>query len=426
MRVLSLVSLLALSLVACTVNYHPAPSHPESEPSASKSAPAEKPQPRQPEARAEKPTKTAGSKKTTKRSPKRRVGVVARRPPSPTPGEGTIAPPPTLTFSDADLGTPFTADFRAIRGGAGKNLFPQGKITREERTRYEGNVIVINDIQAFRAHVGAWGVEGSVATARNRRYAAHRALEITRCSWIDDRTAARRAPKTAVYYPAAICYGYRYEALLEGDAKEFHAGVKARLLSYSGGLRAFARSHKLKFSIKAEGLHRKPGCSVLTFSDPQTFEGCYTPRAGEKGDTPVWVEWRVIPGRKAAKEKIKWEEANFAKCGGIREDCHPCKRWQFTSAEFSGTGGDFASEADVRVVIYEPNGRERTLRGRRPSFPRKPIIAEPGDTIDYYAYDEDVFFDDPLGSGIVHVHEYHPGGEAVGGRLTLIGTCEKY
>ena len=335
-----------------------------------------------------------------------------------------IAPPPTLTFSERDLGTPYSAEFRAYRGPDGRSLFPKGDVVNDVRTRYEGSVFTIDTEQSLRAHAGAWGVDVSGSTTSSSRYAAHRAVQIDRCSWVDDRTAMRNAPAAAVYYPAAICYGHRYEAVLEGSISQFTAGVKASFLIFSAGLDAFAAQHKLKLNIKADGLKRKATCNSLTFNDPAAFEACFEPAMS--ASTPIWVEWRVIPGRKPAPGKFNWKPTRTSNCGGTADKCRPCQSWRFESTLFSGDGGDFGSDADIRIVVTEPNGAERKLYGSASSFKNNPIYAAPGDVIRYYAYDEDVFFDDPLGSGFLSVQEFHRDGRASSGRLTAIGVCEKF
>ncbi len=353
-----------------------------------------------------------------------RVRAAARIPPPPTTDDVIIAPPPTLTFSERDLGTPYSAEFRAYRGPDGRSLFPRAEIVTDVRTRYEGGVFAIDTEESLSAHAGAWGVRLSAGTAKTSRYAAHRALQIDRCSWVDDRTAIRNAPPAAVYYPAAVCFGHRYEAVLEGSANQFTAGVKASFLIFSAGLDAFAAQHKLKLDIKADGLKRKDTCTSLTFTDPAAFEACFEPPAS--ASTPIWVEWRVIPGRKPLPGKISWKPTRTANCGGTSDNCRPCQSWRFESTAFSDAGADFGSDADIRVVITEPNGAERKLYGSTPSFKDNPIFAKPGDVIRYYAYDEDMFFDDPLGNGFINVQDFHRDGRASSGRLTAIGVCERY
>lgn len=399
-------------LVGCTVHYYPAGSSP---PDKNKPSPARpKAQPKSPKAS----SKTHTPRTTTA------ARAVKRRTPPPNPGDTIIAPPPSLAFSRKDLGTPYTADFKAIRGPQGASVFPRGEIIEEERTRYDGYNITIDDLQQFKAHAGGWGIEASAGVARSRRFGVRRAVQVSRCEWIDDRTTLRNPPRGAVYYPAAVCYGFRYEAVLEGNRNQFNAGVKAKFLSYSGGLDSFTRNHKLRLTIKAEGLSRKPTCNKVTFQSPEDFVECYTPTTA--APTPIWVEWRVIPNRRAPRRRIDWIKKNTSNCGGVREDCRPCQRWRFEAAEFSGGGADIGSSADIRIVIQQPDGAERTLRGRRPSLKKRPVIAKPGDVIDYYAYDKDIFFDDPLGSAAVNVLEYHRDGRAPGGRLTFVGACEKY
>jgi hypothetical protein len=334
-----------------------------------------------------------------------------------------IAPPPTMAFSERDLGTPYSAEFRAYRGQDGRSLFPKGEIVNETRTRYEGSVFTIDTEQSLRAHAGAWGVQVSGGTTNTTRYAAQRAVQIDRCSWVDDRTAMRNAPPAAVYYPAAICFGHRYEAVLAGNVNQFTAGVKASFLIFSAGLETFASDHKLKVDIKADGLTRKAGCNTLTFREPADFEACFEPATS--ASTPIWVEWRVIPGRKPLPGKIDWKPTRTANCMGTGDNCRPCRSWRFESATFSDEGSDFGSSGDIRVLITEPNGAERKLFGSAPTFKDKPIYAAPGDTIRYYAYDEDVLFDDPLGNGFLNVQEFHRDGQASSGRLTMIGVCER-
>lgn len=349
--------------------------------------------------------------------------MAVRIPPPPSATDVIFAPPPTLTFSEQDLGTPYTAEFRAYRGPDGRSVFPKGKISTDTRSRYDGSVFAVDTEQSLRAHAGAWGVQVNADTASSSRFAAQRVLQIDRCSWVDDRTALRNAPPAAVYYPAVVCFGHRYEAVLEGSANQFTAGVKASFLVFSAGLEAFASQHKLKLTIKADGLKRKKDCAGLSFSDPAAFEACFEP--APTAPTPIWVEWRVIPGRRPPPGKIAWKPTRTANCGGTQENCRPCQSWRFESLAFSDKGSDFDGPGDVRIVINEPNGAERTLYGTEPSLKDRPIFAAPGDVIRYYAYDEDPFFNDPLGSGFITVQEFHRDGRASQGRLTAIGQCER-
>lgn len=411
--------LLALSLVTCTIQHYHPPTVAPAPQARTKATPHKKPS-----ATAKRPQTSSPAKSrlsTQKRGPP--VRVVVRIPPPPSSDDVIIAPPPTITFSERDLGAPYTADFRAYRGPDGRSVFPKGKITNETRTRYEGSVFSIDTEQALRAHAGAWGVHISANTSSASRFAAQRALQIDRCSWLDDRTAMRTAPPEAVYYPAAICFGHRYEAVLEGSVNQFTAGVKASFLIFSAGLESFAAQHKLKLDIKADGLKRRQGCNALTFSNPAAFETCFEPSAS--APTPIWVEWRVIPGRKPPPGKINWKPSRVANCGGTAENCRPCKSWKFESLEFSGEGSDFGSDGDIRILITEPNGSERKVYGSTANLKDRPIIAAPGDMIRFYAYDEDVFVDDPLGTGFINVQEFHRDGRASSGRLTAVGLCER-
>lgn len=424
-------SLLLFSFTACTIqHYHPASPQPKP-PSTNRSA-SHKVSPKV------KPPTTGGTQnpktgvsarpKTRPHTPpgKSPVKVVARKPPPPPSAEDVIfAPPPSITFSEHDLGTPYTEEFRAYRGTDGRSIFPKGKITTEQRTKYEGGVFTIDTEQELRAHAGAWGIQVSAGSLKGSRYAAQRALQIDRCSWIDDRTAMRNAPPEAMYYPAAVCFGHRYEAVLEGTVNQFTAGLKASFLVFSAGIESFAKQNRLKVDIKADGLKRKADCSSITFSAPAVFEACFEPTAA--APTPIWVEWRAIPGRRPAPKKLPWKPSRTSNCGGTQDNCRPCQSWRFESMEFSGEGSDFdGSSAEIRIEITEPNSAERKLYGANPSFKDRPIYASSGDVIRYYAYDDDPFFDDPLGTGFINVKDFHRDGRAVGGRLTAVGVCEKY
>ena len=424
--------LLFLSLATCTVQHHHYQAPPPKPPGQPSRPPSQPSRPRQPaapsikrHASAQKPprTRAPGRAKVATRERPATVKVAVRIPPPPSATDVIIAPPPTLTFSEQDLGTPYTADFQAYRGPEGRSVFPRGKISSNDVSRYEGSVFAIDTEQSLRAHAGAWGVQVNAGTLSSSRFAAQRVLQIDRCSWVDDRTALRNAPPAAVYYPAAICFGHRYEAVLEGSATEFSAGVKASFLLFSAGVEGFAAQHRLKLDIKADGLRRKKDCATLTFKDPAAFEACFEP--AQTAPTPVWVEWRVIPGRTPPPGKIAWKPTRTADCGGTQTNCRPCKSWRFESLSFSGEGSDFDGPADVRIVINEPNGAERRLHGSEPKFKDRPIYAAPGDVIRYYAFDEDMFFDDPLGTGFITVQEFHRDGRASQGRVTVIGQCER-
>jgi hypothetical protein len=351
------------------------------------------------------------------------VKVAVRIPPPPTATDVIFAPPPTLAFSERDLGAPYTANFQAYRGPDGRSVFPKGRVATGPVSRHEGSVFTIDTEQSLHAHAGAWGVQVSGGTASKSRFAAHRVLQIDRCSWVDDRTALRHAPPDAVYYPAVVCFGHRYEAVLEGSASQFSAGVKASFLLFSAGMDAFASQHKLKLNIKADGLRRKKDCSTLTFSDQASFEACFEP--AETAPTPVLVEWRVIPGRKPPPGKVAWQATKTADCGGTQVTCRPCQSWRFESLDFSDKGSDFDGDGDVRIVISEPNGAERKFYGSAPKFKDSPIYAAPGDIIRYDAYDEDLLRDDPLGTGFITVQDFHRDGRASQGKLTVIGQCER-
>jgi len=90
-----------------------------------------------------------------------------------------------------------------------------------------------------------------------------------RCAGSTTEQPCATPPPAAIYYPAAVCFGHRYEAVLEGSVNEFTAGVKASFLIFSAGLDAFAAQHRLKLDIKADGLR---GWSLRGLSSISTSE----------------------------------------------------------------------------------------------------------------------------------------------------------
>ncbi len=169
-----------------------------------------------------------------------------------------------------DLGRPFDASFGRLQGPDGASLFPKAQpipVTPQNAMKHD--VVLVRDTQTFQAHASVWGFEARAGASNSQRFASYRAMIVREVHEVDDTTAMRRAPKTAVYYPARIYYGHVYEAVFSGSESNFNAGVAASLGAFSGGIEDFARQHDLKVNTSARGLTPKDGKAIFARSEEE-------------------------------------------------------------------------------------------------------------------------------------------------------------
>jgi hypothetical protein len=84
-----------------------------------------------------------------------------------------------------------------------------------------------------------------------------------------------------------------YEAVFEGDWRQFNTAVSARMAIFEGGVDAFAASNGLRLHFVGAGLRpRKP--TAIFARGPQAILSAYDTGTAP---SPIFAEYRAIPGR---------------------------------------------------------------------------------------------------------------------------------
>ena len=226
-------------------------------------------------------------------------------PVGPSPFAAFLASAP-LGIDNSYLGAPVDARFAPIQGPGGASLFPTGGVRHDVVNQMDHRMLYVADSVEFDANVHAWGIVSAGLGADNSlRYAAYRAYQVESVDTLDDRVAGRAPPPGAVAYISAIHRGHLFEGVLSGSASAFHAGVQARLGVWTGGIKAFASTESLDFSVTGMGLAPKTGDALFAWS-VDDIAAKYT-AAGQA--VPIFVEYRGIPGTALDRHSIAWAHA---------------------------------------------------------------------------------------------------------------------
>ncbi|MGB1016281.1 MAG: hypothetical protein ACPG4T_19245, partial [Nannocystaceae bacterium] len=343
------------------------------------------------------------------------------------PGESFIAAAPR-GMSAKDLGRPYTVDFVRLQGVEGQTLFPNaGTPSKTGQNIMEHSFVIAENERTLAANASAWGIVGvGFSTKTTQRYASYRAVQIDSVYEVDDTTELRQSRPHAIYYPWRIYYGRSYEVLFEGDADRFHAGVKAKIFMFSGGVDDFAGEYNLKQKTVGHGL--KPATNRAIFAKThQQIEQNYKQSTSP---VPVLVEWREIPGRTGYQEDISWNAPKYK----------PCPEWEFDYIEWkiqkrktSGSRWD-ADGSPPDVVLTLRSGSDTRTSPKREHYDVKwrvepPLRVKPGATVSLYGRDRDLVADDRIDRLQVTVSEEYPNNRGrvevhfESGGATMKGRC---
>lgn len=358
---------------------------------------------------------TTKSSKPTKPAARRLLAV----PDGPT--EQFVAAAPT-GMGIHELGRPFDAKFQRLPGSAGATLFPDaGDPMSINEQSMEHHFERLDTSWEVAAHASAWGLTISAGGGKSTSHASYQALQIDRIYELDDATHMRPAPKEAVWYPWRVYVGRMYEIRLEGSSKSMGASLEADLLSFSGGISAYADEHGLKVFARGRGL--VPTDSKAIFADtPEEIEQRYD-QASDGTAAVVMVVWRSIPGRVQAPKPQRTA----------------CREWAFDTLEWTvgarkAGGSDWdadGSAADVSVNVSVDGTRVRTLptvEANSVSLTIDPVLTvSVGSRVRIDAIDVDIAEHDYIGS----YDEEVPGALDDGhlsfgsGAAVLSGRCNK-
>jgi hypothetical protein len=337
-----------------------------------------------------------------------------------------------LGMSLNDLGRPFDKNFQRLQGADGAILFQTSKQpapTAQNLMKHE--LLIVEDGREFAANASAWGVVGSLGTSSTQRYASYRAISIRDVYEIDDTTAMRQAPKGAVYYPARIYYGHLYEVVLSGSEDTFDVGVAAQLGVFSGGIDRFAKQNNLKLQAIGRGLKPTTGKAIFARTQEE-IEKNYG--ADGQDAVPILVEWRVIPKRTVAPQKIVWKQVE-KNCAG-NTGCEPCKRWEFFSIEYTapqrnplGNAWDALGGLYPDLVLFiSAGGDKRTTSEQQNRFYGSwnfdpSLEVDVGVKINISAIDVDMNANDPIADFSAQTPQRIDLGAFRIGSATLYGQC---
>jgi hypothetical protein len=89
-----------------------------------------------------------------------------------------------------------------------------------------------------------------------------------------------------------------------GSAREFHAGVRATLPTFSGSVDAFASEHHLRTKALGRGLEPVNGSAIFAANAAEIA----TRYSASGPPVPILVEYRQIPGRHGLDGAVRWAE----------------------------------------------------------------------------------------------------------------------
>lgn len=242
-------------------------------------------------------------------------GVYGQPPPQgfgPTAPGQVMQPGPVVrasadaALSEAQLGAPYDLRFLPVQGPDGATLFPQSRPpARVAVNRMEHQFDFVESEEGFAANASAWGYGGfSADLVSNNRFATYRAMQIDYVVQLDDTSPVRQPPPSAVYYPWRIYYGRMYEVLFQGDARAFHAGVKANLAVANVDASTFAADNRLSVKVWGRGLEPRTNRAIFART-PNEIESQYKQTSNP---VPIYAEFRQIPGRLGLTGRVAWQQ----------------------------------------------------------------------------------------------------------------------
>lgn len=189
------------------------------------------------------------------------------------------------------LGRPVDEDFALLEGGAGATLFPRAEVNDNPVASIEHRTHFVENSRSLSANASFFGIGGSVESRSTRRYAVYSALEIAEVAEIDDTGAMEAPPDDAKFYLWRIHYGHSFEAMVSGETRSFHTGVRARFAGASGAITSFADTEHLESVISGRGLEPSSGDAIFARTEDEIERAYRT--SGEA--VPIQVEYRSVP-----------------------------------------------------------------------------------------------------------------------------------
>jgi hypothetical protein len=212
----------------------------------------------------------------------------------------------TPGIGDQQLGTPYDARFLPLQGEQAGSLFPDsGPPRRRPLNQMQHEYVLVENEESLAANFSGWGFLNADASARSEwRHASYRAMQISDVVEVNDATEMRDLPPGSVYYLSRIYLGHGYEMVLSGKARDFHAGVRAKLLSFGGGIEGFAKEHHLTTKAVGRGLQPRSGEAIFA-KTPDEIEKAYIANGPP---VPIVMEFRQIPNARGLAGVIPWPE----------------------------------------------------------------------------------------------------------------------
>ncbi|MBW2277036.1 MAG: hypothetical protein JRF63_06055 [Deltaproteobacteria bacterium] len=210
-------------------------------------------------------------------------------------------------FGTEMLGKAFTEGFKEIPG---ESLFPGAKKPKTRKVRsLEVFNLLVEDTTTLAMNFGGWGLEAHAGGSVKRRYASQRWYLLKNVKILDDSDDPVGVPDNAYYYLHRIYYGHMLERVIHGKKRKFDAGVRADFLVYKGGIKTFAKKHKLQEHIVMRGI--KPSKAKKLFTDPSKVADYF--ELAKKNPVPIFVVYRQVAGRTPPPtKKIKFKESYVA------------------------------------------------------------------------------------------------------------------
>lgn len=325
-----------------------------------------------------------------------------------------------MGIADHHLGRPHDEYFRQFQGRDGRSLFvdrqgaPEAQtgsgvlVTRQDHMMHD--VVVLENVRQLRANASLLGIGSiDIRPETDRRYAAYRAWQITEIHEIDDTQEQRRAPSGAIWYLARIYYGHAYQVVFTGNKRTFHAGVKAKFLSASGGIKRFASENKLEMKVTGSGL--QPSGEAIFARTPDQIAERY--KARNDRPSPIFVEYRLVPGATLPPdEPVSWDEEPAFTTG--RYKVASIKIWigpRSGGRNWDAGGG--APDPMVDVFVDQKrfySCRDRDLPVGHPMVcdPDKTVVIREGSLIKVSVVDKDLAANDRVGSAYLRFSSGKP------------------
>ena len=189
------------------------------------------------------------------------------------------------------LGRPVDEDFELLEGHDGATLFPDGEVTTTSVQSIEHRTHFVENSRSLSASASFFGIGASAEERSQHRYAVYSALEIADVDEIDDTGAMQAPPDAAKFYLWRIHYGHSFEAMVKGQTRSFHTGVRARFSVASGAIDTFAETESLEAIVSGRGLEPTSGSAIFARTEEEIADAYRT--SGE--DVPIRVEYRSVP-----------------------------------------------------------------------------------------------------------------------------------